>query len=172
MKGLVMMGMLGLSLIGGSFIEELRGGLYSKWYQPVEIKGLHILYFLSLESVPTASFNNFFHMLNRLQRADKDIVGYGIIRGFSPHIKTVLSKEINSTKIPYLMKFHPLLFRDLNITKVPSMVIAYCPKDFRYKRCDYRYRVDGDVGLDYVFKIVSKADKRMDKYHEILKGYE
>ena len=127
---------------------------------PKEKKETYIFYFLS-RSVPSASVKHNIAMSKKLPKGTKL---YLVFRGFDSKSKQYLYDLIqwaNKKEIGVIAKMHPLMFRDLHIEKVPVFVIAQCPADlFRYKKCDYEYREDGDMSLDTFLRDVGERDEK------------
>jgi len=125
------------------------------------------LFFFTSTSVPQSTLNNYFYRANKL-----NITSYAVYRGLNNDVKKMLMKANKKEKI--LVKIHPLLFTDLKIEKVPVIVFANCPdkNHFKYKECEYLYRIDGDISLNEFFEKVSDDNKYYKKYSEILNGFE
>jgi len=123
-----------------------------------------LLYFFS-KSVTSTTLKNFLIRANKL----KDIKSYVVFRGFDQQAKEILLKQ-KKTKL--LAKIHPILFKDLNITRVPVVVYALCPDEFREKECEYLYRMDGDMSLNKFFEVAGEKDENLLKYYDILENGE
>jgi len=119
-----------------------------------------LLYFFS-KSVTSTTLKNFLSRANKLE----DIKSYVVFRGFDQQAKEILLKQ-KKTKL--LAKIHPILFKDLKITRVPVIVYALCPDEFREKECKYLYRMDGDMSLNKFFEVAGEEDENLLKYYDIL----
>lgn len=119
-----------------------------------------LLYFFST-SVTERTLENFLVRANKL----KDIKSYIVFRGFSDEARNML---IRHKKRNFLVKIHPILYKDLGIKKVPAVVYALCPDEFREKQCKYLFRMDGDMSLNTFFKEASKKDENLLQYYNIL----
>lgn len=118
----------------------------------------HIFYFVS-RSVPLPSIK---HNLKMAMKLPKNIVMYMVFRGMDRASKQYifkLAKWAKRQKVPFLIKIHPFLYRDLHIRSVPAFVIGECPKEFRYKECQYEYIAFGDMSLDTFLKDVGERDE-------------
>jgi len=118
------------------------------------------LLIFSSRSVPKATMKNYVADVNTLQ-----LNHFIIYRGLGSETMNSF-KKLASKEKTFFAKVHPILFKELNITKVPTLVYALCPKEFRYKQCKYLYRVDGDVSIEYFMqKIYDKnKDEKIKKY--------
>lgn len=131
---------------------------------------LMLFYFFS-RSVPPSSWNYFFAQADKLSEYFKS---YAVLVGHEKATEDVISekadKENLKNNIPYNIRVHPIMFDELNITQVPSIVMAECDAEFKWKSCDFLYRVDGDITLDRFFEIVGEVNDEYSKYFNILVG--
>ncbi|WP_188109515.1 TrbC family F-type conjugative pilus assembly protein [Sulfurimonas indica] len=121
-----------------------------------------LLYFFS-KSVTSTTLKNFLSRANKL----KDIKTYVVFRGFDQEAKEIMMKQ---DKQRLLVKIHPFLYTELHIEKVPVVVYALCPDEFRYKQCKYLLRMDGDMSLNKFFEVASKQDENLLRYYNILEN--
>jgi len=124
------------------------------------------LFMFTSSSVPQKTVDNF------LKRGELlNITSYVVYRGLDNNVKKILINA-DKKKEKVLAKVHPIMFTELQIEKVPVIVYADCPdKDhFRYKKCDFQYRMDGDASLNEFFERVSELEPKLEKYEEILNG--
>ena len=127
--------------------------------QAVQEKKRYLFYFIS-RSVPLSSIK---HNLKMAMSLPKDIVMYLVFRGMDKQTKEIifkLAKWAKKQKVPFLIKIHPFMFRDLHIKTVPAFVLGECPSEFRYKKCQYEYIAFGDMSLDTFLKDVGDCDEK------------
>jgi len=121
-----------------------------------------LLYFFS-KSVTSTTLKNFLNRANKL----KEIKTYVVFRGFDQEAKEIMLKQ---DKRKLLIKIHPFLYTGLHIEKVPAVVYALCPDEFRYKECKYLFRMDGDMSLNRFFEVASKRDENLLQYYNMLEN--
>jgi hypothetical protein len=97
---------------------------------------LTLFYFFSF-GMPKLSWNTFFAQGSLLKES---ITSYGVLQGINQLAKENLYTDINKTLkndgVDYRIKVHPMMFSELNITKVPATVLAECkPGRFSYENC-------------------------------------
>jgi len=123
------------------------------------------LLIFSSRSVPFSTVNNYLNNAKQL-----NLKTYLVYRGLDNDLRYMLQIRADSGH-KFIAKIHPMLFHDLNITRVPVLVFALCPKKFRSKQCDYEYKMTGDASLSYFFELASEKgnNKEMMKeyYHKL-----
>jgi len=137
--------------------------------KPTPKKKTVLFYFFSL-SMPQSAWVNTFDLAKRLEgHADF----YGVLRGMSMKVKKELSEARARHKdLEFKIKINPIMFKDLNITRVPAFVLAECDMSagwLQHKRCRYEYEVLGDVSIDYALQ---KMAERSDEAKRLLKLYD
>lgn len=168
------------SALSSDILSEATHGISDRFVDSDELtainkklkeKHLTLFYFFS-SSIPPASWNRFFAQAGEV-RDSFDY--YGVLRGFGPEVRGALNKDLNRTMLSegkqYRIKVHPIMFRELNITRVPVFVLAECEgMQFASRKCEYLYRMDGDVSLAKFFMQLSEKEKRFAKYYHRILG--
>ena len=134
------------------FYEQYFGELVDDKLPKNEISPTLLIF--TSKSVPQSTIRNYIKASKNLT----DIKTYLVYRGMDKDMLQTL-KIISSKKDKFLVKVHPMMFSDLNITKVPSLVYAQCPDKFRYKECQYLYRMDGDMSIESFFRKIAEKSK-------------
>ena len=119
------------------------------------------LFIFSSSSVPVLTINNYLDDAKKI-----GLKTYLVYRGLDDRLKYKLYLSAKN-RDTFLAKIHPFMYRDLNITEVPTLVFAKClTKEFRYKKCDYLYKMVGDASLSYFFELASEKgkDEKMREY--------
>ena len=127
------------------------------------------LFIFSSSSVPIITINNYLDDAKKI-----GLKTYLVYRGLDDRLKYELYLTAKK-RDAFLAKIHPFMYRDLNITEVPTLVFAKCPaKEFRYKKCDYLYKMIGDASLSYFFELAGEKgkDESMKEYWQKLNGTE
>lgn len=127
----------------------------------------HIFYLYSFSMEPV-SVENFIFEAASFRKKHPEFKFYGVLRGFPKKSSfekiEKIKKELDG--ISFKTKFHPYFFRDLNIERVPAIVVADCPKNFfRYRQCEFKYVVRGDISLKKAFEVISKREKIYKRYY-------
>lgn len=122
------------------------------------------LLIFSSRSVPFSTVNNYLNNAKQL-----NLKTYLVYRGLDNDLRYMLQIRADSGH-KFIAKIHPMLFHDLNITRVPVLVFAMCPEKFRSKKCDYKYKMTGDASLSYFFELAGEKgkDKMMKNYYHKL----
>ena len=121
------------------------------------------VFYLFSSGVPKRSFLDHLAKVSKLRESDQSIHSVQLVRGidgdFGDYLVDLLSRtseELWFVKESVRIKPHVHLSEELNITKVPAVVVADCTGDFLHD-CNYRYIVRGDVSLDEVLRLADEA---------------
>jgi len=106
---------------------------------------------------------NFIKAASSLEEVNPQIKYYGVIQGLlSPKQLKELYKPFKFRKKlngKAIIKMQPFIYRDLKLKRVPAYLFSKCPsKTFKYKNCENKYLVKGEISLSEALDIVSKED--------------
>lgn len=136
-------------------------------------KQTYVFLFTS-KSVPKNVFYNFakgIKVLNSTLGLNEQVTGKIIYNGLDEkkNIKNFMDEFANDKEIDNLQAIsvgiNPLMFQDLDIKKVPALVIAECPEHFKSLQCDYRYIVRGVVPFEEFLNILNEEDTEYKDYY-------
>lgn len=82
--------------------------------------------------------------------------------GVFKYLRKLRDNNISSANVG--LYAHPWAFKYFHLKKVPAYALSICKSDERFKNCDHKYLVHGDISLLSFFSVVSDADK---KYKDI-----
>ncbi|MBW6487545.1 TrbC family F-type conjugative pilus assembly protein [Sulfurimonas sp.] len=135
-----------------------------------------IFYLFSMSQDATNLFN-FVSDASSLETVEKEIKYYGVVQGI------LNNKELESLYKPFkfdeelgtkaIIKMHPLIFKDLELNRVPAYLFSKCSSgEFQYKKCENKYLVRGDIPLHAALEIIIREDKYYEKFINVLEGRE
>ena len=92
------------------------------------------------------------------------------MRGIYRYALELQNYGVKSTNFKF--HIHPWAFKKLSLKEVPAYLLSYCDNDdYRFKQCDNKYLMKGDVSLKYFFNEIEKLDKYYSKFNtSLLKG--
>lgn len=136
-----------------------------------EFKSFTIFYFVS-EDTSIDLIRNFSYEIEKLKELDKGINGLLLTRGLiggnfdsmANYVQNLQNEKIKKLEVT----FHPWAYEYFNLEKVPAYAISYCKEDFRFKTCEHKYLVRGELSLTNFFEIVSDEDENYKKYYQKL----
>lgn len=139
----------------------------SKTYKKVDT-----IFYLFSTSQSEYVFYNFVRDASVLKSVNKDVKYYGVVQGLlsQENLKEIYT-PFKYSSIPQedaIIKMQFMIFKDLDIKRVPAYLFSKCPVSFKYKECDNKYLVRGEISLQKALEIVSKEDKYYKKYLKIL----
>lgn len=91
-------------------------------------------------------------------------------KGMYRYMQELMNYGIKSEN--FKIHVHPWAFKNLELKKVPAYLLSYCDNDnYRYKQCDNKYLIRGDISLYYFFNQINKNKKEYESHEEaLLKG--
>jgi hypothetical protein len=134
-------------------------------------KNQTIFFFVSSD-MRIEAFKGFVEHINKLRRKGHTVVGRVIFRGWIndktdgiPNWLKQMQKDglKNSEFVKY--QFHPWAFRYFELKKVPAYELSSCNEDFKFRTCENKYLIKGDINLIEFYRILSEENK------EYLKTY-
>lgn len=136
-----------------------------------EFKSFTIFYFFS-EDTSIDLIRNFSHDMERLKEIDENIDSLLLTRGLiggdfdsmAKYVQNLQNERIEKLEVT----FHPWAYDYFNIDKVPAFALSYCKKDFRFKECEHKYLVRGEMSLTNFFEIISDENPEYKKYYQKL----
>ncbi|MFA6195337.1 MAG: TrbC family F-type conjugative pilus assembly protein [Sulfurimonas sp.] len=165
--------------------KNMMSGIDEKQLQPIIDSMTHktvadekvdtIFYFFSTSQSEYALYN-FVNKVSKLESINKKLKYYGVVQGMlqeSELEKLYKPFEFNeSLGEKTIIKMHPIMYKDLNLKKVPAYLFSKCSiGEFKYKDCDNKFLVRGDITLEKALEIVSSEDKSyLDYLHLLEKG--
>lgn len=155
----------------GKYLEEQKKFDYDTNKNSLELKSFTILYFIS-EDTSVDLIKDFSYRLSKLKEIDPTIEGLIMTRGLiggnfdtmAEYVKGLQEKGVTKVDIT----FHPWAFEHFKLEQVPAFALSYCKKDFRFKTCEHKYLVRGEVSLTNFFEIVSDENTEYKKYFQKL----
>ncbi len=136
-------------------------------------KKVDTVFYLFSTSQDNYSFYHFIKNVSKLENVHKDIKYYGVVQGIIPQIE--LEKLYQPFKFEKtlseksIIKMHPFMYKDLELKQVPAYLFSKCPaSEFKYKECENKFLVRGDISLSKALEIVSNEDKSYLKYLNFL----
>lgn len=119
-------------------------------------KQLYIFLFTS-KSVPESNVINFTKGIDVLNHNGVDIKGRIVFNGREKNkpIQSIMNDFNITTAKNTIATINPLMFMDLNLTKVPAYVISECPEDFKSLECVHKYIVKGDIPFEKFLDILN-----------------
>ena len=131
------------------------------------------IFYLFSTSQTEFALKNFMQDVVKLEAINKRIKYYGVVQGMlSKEQLDVLynpfrfDKELQSKA---KIKMQPFIFKDLQLNRVPAYLFSKCSStDFKYKECENKYLVRGDISLAKALDIATKEDKEYHKYLKLL----
>ena len=137
-------------------------------------KNQTIFFFVSSD-MRIESFKGFVEHINKLRRKGHNVIGRVIFRGWIddkidgiPEWLKQMQKEglKNSDFVKY--QFHPWAFRYFELKKVPAYALSSCSEDFKFRTCENKYLIKGDMSLIEFFRILSEENKDYIKIYKDL----
>lgn len=155
----------------GKYLEEQKKFDYDTQKNASELKSFTILYFIS-EDTSVDLIKDFSYKLSKLKEIDPTIDGLLMTRGLvggsfdkmAEYVKGLQAKGVSNIE----MTFHPWAYEFFKLEQVPAFALSYCKKDFRFKTCEHKYLVRGEVSLTNFFEIVSDENTDYKKYFQKL----
>ena len=158
------------------------------YYQQKEIfkkaeneKTHDVLIYFTSRTVPFENYLNMSYELSRLLKVDPNLKMYQVIRGIDTHFADMARQyaqkfsEYNKTKAYSIKALHdslrlaPLLFRSLDIKRVPALALARCKGDFKESNCKIKYLSRGIIAPSNFFeKIMEYNNTYRDHFHAII----
>ena len=132
-------------------------------------KKVDTFFYLFSTSQTKYSLYSFMQNVNKLESVNSEIKYYGVVQG-------ILNKsQLDELQKPFkyekdlrekvVIKMHPIMFKDLKLKRVPVYLFSSCPSnEFKYKDCENKYIVRGDISFVEALEIVVKEDKYYEKY--------
>lgn len=153
------------------YLKEQKNYSETRMLAQKEFKSFTIFYFIS-EDTSIDLIRNFSYEIEKLKELDKGINGLLLTRGLiggsfdsmANYVQNLQNEKIKKLEVT----FHPWAFEYFNLEKVPAYAISYCKEDFRFKTCEHKYLVRGELSLTNFFEIVSDEDENYKKYYQKL----
>ena len=132
------------------------------------------IFYLFSTSQSEYMFYNFVQDSTILKKINNKIKFYGVVQG-------VLSQEqLQKLYVPFkyhkneeanaIIKMQPFIFKDLALDRVPAYLFSKCTRsEFKYKECENKYIIRGEISLQAALEVVSRNDKSYLKYFKLLK---
>lgn len=155
----------------GKYLDEQKKFDYDTNQNSIDLKSFTIFYFIS-EETSVDLINDFSYRLSKLKEIDPTIEGLIMTRGLvggnfdtmAEYVKGLQEKGVSKIDIT----FHPWAYEYFKLEQVPAFALSYCKKDFRFKTCEHKYLVRGEVSLTNFFEIVSDENTEYKKYFQKL----
>lgn len=155
----------------GKFLEEQKKNDYNLAKNAEEEKSYTIFYFIS-EDTSVDLIKDFSYKIEKLKEIDPTINGLLVSRGLiggtfdtmADYVKSLQKKGVQKIDLA----FHPWAYEYFKLERVPAFALSYCKKDFRFKTCEHKYLVRGEVSLTNFFEIVSDENTEYKKYYRKL----
>ena len=136
-------------------------------------KKVDTIFYLFSTSQSEYMFYNFVEESSKLKKVNKNIKYYGVVQGM------LSKKQLQKLYTPFkynkeleddaVIKMQPFIFKDLDLKRVPVYLFSKCSmSEFKYKDCENKYIVRGEISLKKALDVVSKNDKSYLKYLNIL----
>lgn len=163
-------------MLSGVSEEQLQSVVDAITQKATTNEKIDTIFYLFSTSQTEYSLYNFISAVSKLESLNKNIKYYGVVQGMLN--KTELDmlykpfkfeKELGAKTI---IKMHPLMYRDLELKRVPAYLFSKCSAgEFKYKNCENKYLVRGDISLHKALEIVSVEDSSyLDYLHLLEKG--
>lgn len=154
--------------------EVLKNNLEKVIEESEEYNETQITFFFFASSdLDISNFNNFIGSVDKLQRRGYNVVGrvifFGLIDGSFDGMANWLKTNKNdnglksSPNIKY--QFHPWAFEYFDIKRVPAFALSSCKKDFRFKTCDNKYLIKGNISFLNFIETLSDNNKDYKKMY-------
>lgn len=79
--------------------------------------------------------------------------------GMARFMQKIINNKATSKNIKLMV--HPWAFKEMNLEDVPVLMYSFCRDDFRFKECENKYVVKGDISLTSFFELVSQYHKEL-----------
>lgn len=122
-----------------------------------------LFYFVSSD-LDISNFNDFIAGVDKLKSVGYNIVGRTIFRGLIgdgmdgiPNwlIENENEKDLKRTpNVKY--QFNPFAFKHFSLEKVPAFAISSCKKRFKFKTCEHKYLVKGNISFQNFLEILKE----------------
>lgn len=157
------------NISSGGYQKEIQEALKAIEHSSNDTKKIDTIFYLFSMSQNNYVLYNFTLDASKLESVNKDIKYYGVVQG-------ILSTEnLDSLYKPFefdkelaektIIKMHPIMFKDLQLDRAPAYLFSKCSVgEFRYKSCENKYLVRGDISLHAALEIVVKEDKSYTEY--------
>ena len=153
----------------GKYLEEQKA--YDSSLNAGGLKSFTIFYFISEDTSPEL-IRSFAYDMQKIKEIDPTVDSLLITRGLiggnfdtmADYVKKLQKSGITKLEVT----FHPWAFEHFKLEKVPAYALSYCEKDFRFKTCENKFLVRGEVSLTNFFEIVSDEDINYKKYYKKL----
>jgi len=149
------------------FLEEQKN-IYDNKTETLELVDSFTIFYFVSETTSLDLIRNFSHDIEKLKEIEPSIKGLVLTRGliggdFDSMAKYVQNlQNLGIKKIEYT--FHPWAFKYFELEKVPAYAMSYCKPDFRFKTCEHKYLVRGELSLTNFFEYVSDDNEDYKKY--------
>jgi hypothetical protein len=131
-------------------------------------KGFTIFMFIS-ETTPVEQIKQFSISIEKLKKLNSGIKGLVMTRGLVGGTFDSMARYVRGFKQSGVEKlevtFHPWAFKYFKLDRVPAYALSYCDaNNFRFKNCDHKYLIKGEMNLRSFFEYIMEDDKEYSKY--------
>ncbi|MEV9477581.1 TrbC family F-type conjugative pilus assembly protein [Aliarcobacter butzleri] len=134
-------------------------------------KSFTIFYFVS-ENTSLDLIKNFSYELEKIKELDNSIDALVLTRGLIGGSFDKMAEYVKSLQTLGVKKidisFNPWAYEYFKLEQVPAYALSYCEKDYRFKTCNHKYLVRGEMSLTNFFEIVSDENQFYKKYYQKL----
>ena len=142
-----------------------------KEFEEYNKSNMTIMFFISSD-IRLESLKGFVEHIKKLRRRGYNITGRVMFRGWiNDEIDGIANwlkqKEKDGlSRTPHVKyQFHPWAFRYFSLNKVPAYALSSCKEDFRFRDCDNKYLMKGDISLVEFFNILKEHHKEYEKVY-------
>ncbi|WP_418181231.1 TrbC family F-type conjugative pilus assembly protein (plasmid) [Aliarcobacter lanthieri] len=136
-----------------------------------EFKSFTIFYFIS-ENTSKDLIKSFSYEITKLKELDITIDALLLTRGLiggsfdkmAEYVKSL--QDLGIQKID--LSFNPWAYEYFDLQQVPAYALSYCERDYRFKTCNHKYLLRGELSLTNFFEIVSDENQYYKKYYQKL----
>lgn len=155
----------------GTLAEALENEINKKDYKKDNLNGFKsftVFYFIS-ENTSKKLLKNFTHDMKKLQELDPTIDFLVLTRGLIGGTFDTMADYVKSLKDEGIEKielgFNPWAFEHFDLKQVPAYALSYCEKEYKFKTCEHKYLVRGEMSLVTFFEMVSDKEEMYKKHY-------
>lgn len=130
-------------------------------------------FFFTSSDLDISNFNNFIESVDKLHRQGYNVIGRVIFLGLIDGSFDGMANWLESKKRDFGLKsspnikyqFHPWAFEFFSVNRIPAFALSNCKKDFRFRTCDNKYLIKGNIEfLDFI-EVLADNNKDYNKMY-------
>lgn len=127
-------------------------------------------FFFVSSDMEVSNFNDFILSIEKLKRLGYNIVGRVLFRGLINDTLDGIpnwfkkSEKKGLKRSPIIKyQFHPWAFKYFSLDKVPAFALSKCKKDFRFKTCDHKFLIKGNMTFKNFLETIAEYHSEYNK---------